>query len=98
MMPNLFLFLIADIVTLLYLNLSRSNLTDNGCHKFSSKSLLGWHKSKFIIIIFFLNYVSFSGLKALRVLNLGFNDISDAVLIHLKGASCPFFIFYHFYL
>ena len=34
------------------------------------------------------------GLKALRVLNLGFNDIADAVLVHLNGASCPLIIFY----
>ncbi|KAK3011457.1 hypothetical protein RJ639_012755 [Escallonia herrerae] len=41
---------------LLYLNLSRCKLTDDGCE------------------------------KTLKVLNLGFNeDISDAVLVHLKG-------------
>ncbi|KAK2982825.1 hypothetical protein RJ640_021315 [Escallonia rubra] len=46
---------------LLYLNLSRCKLTDDGCEKFSE-------------------------LRTLKVLNLGFNEeISDAVLVHLKG-------------
>ncbi|KAJ0755392.1 putative leucine-rich repeat domain superfamily [Helianthus annuus] len=35
----------------------------------------------------------FSRLKGLKSLNLGFNDISDDVLVHLKGASYPFIIF-----
>ncbi|XP_073021117.1 uncharacterized protein [Primulina eburnea] len=45
---------------LLFLNLSRCNLIDEGCDKFSE-------------------------LRSLKVLNLGFNDNSGAILIHLKG-------------
>nr|KAJ0224902.1 hypothetical protein LSAT_V11C100045390 [Lactuca sativa] len=45
---------LSDLVALLLLNVSRSNITDDGCDKFS-------------------------------LLNLGFNDMSDAVLSHLKG-------------
>ncbi|CAL5433863.1 unnamed protein product [Camellia sinensis] len=45
---------------MLYLNLSKCNLSDDGCEKFS-------------------------GLRNLKVLNLGFNDISDAYLVHMRG-------------
>ncbi|KAI8026849.1 Dynamin-related protein 4C [Camellia lanceoleosa] len=50
---------LAAIPALLYLNLSRCNLFDDGCEKFS-------------------------GLRNLKVLNLGFNDISDACLLHMR--------------
>ena len=44
-----------------------------------------------------LAFLVLSGLRALKVLNLGVSDVSDAVLVHLKGGSCPFIIF-DFYL
>nr|KAJ0222730.1 hypothetical protein LSAT_V11C200060560 [Lactuca sativa] len=44
------------------LNVSISNITDDGCDK-----------------------STYTELKSLKVLNLGFNDMSDAVLSHLKG-------------
>ncbi|CAI9280147.1 unnamed protein product [Lactuca saligna] len=50
-----------DLVALLFLNVSRFNITDDGCDKFSK-------------------------LKSLKALNLGFNDMSDAILSHLKGS------------
>ncbi|KAL7220454.1 hypothetical protein ACSBR2_013351 [Camellia fascicularis] len=51
---------VAAIPALLYSNLSRCNLSDDECEKFS-------------------------GLQNLKALNLGFNDISDACLVHTRG-------------
>ncbi|GKE11763.1 F-box/LRR-repeat protein 14-like protein isoform X1 [Tanacetum coccineum] len=50
--------LLSDLDGLHYLNVSRSNFTDE-----------------------------FSKLKSLKVLNMGFNDISDVVLAHPKGLT-----------
>nr|KAJ0199994.1 hypothetical protein LSAT_V11C600306790 [Lactuca sativa] len=60
-----------DIVTLLYLNLSRCNLTDNGCDKFSSKSSSGC----FVPLD--------AGLNNLESLNLDSFRIRDNELINL---------------
>ncbi|CAN1289990.1 F-box/LRR-repeat protein 14 [Linum perenne] len=68
---------LAALVNLAYLNLSRCGLSDEGCEKLS---------------VFFLskklNYFGLekpAELKKLRVLSLAFNNITDAILAHLKG-------------
>ncbi|KAJ0895421.1 putative leucine-rich repeat domain superfamily [Helianthus annuus] len=77
---------LSAIEGLLHLNLSRCNMTGDGCNKFSSKSSI-------FTALFMLFPLKMFGLKGLKSLNLGFNDISDDVLVHLKGASYPFIIF-----
>ncbi|XP_028076437.1 uncharacterized protein LOC114278559 [Camellia sinensis] len=64
---------VAAIPALLYFNLSRCNLSDDECEKFSGR-----------LQVNFTLYPS-GWLQNLKVLNLGFNDISDACLVHKRG-------------
>ncbi|CAI9299507.1 unnamed protein product [Lactuca saligna] len=89
---------LSDLRNLEELQISSSKVTDNGVtflkglHKLA---LLNIERCPItaacldslsdLVALLFLNTSTYTELKSLKVLNLGFNDISDAVLSHLKG-------------